>query len=240
MNTSPAPSIWPKSPQPLTAEESQILDEWRKYWHAELCTKIGVFDRYTESFVRALSGRTKPGARTLEIGPGLTGVAQLLNDVRTDAIEVDPYFASELAKALPNCNVIVADIQSDLPALETGVYDRVVAFHVLEHLPDLPAALAQIKRAMRDDAVFDVMLPCEGGVMYSLGRTVTTARYFKKKFNRSFDKFIAQEHVSTVAEILSLLDIEFVSEMTTFYPTRIPSPDVNLAVGLRLRKRQGA
>jgi SAM-dependent methyltransferase len=241
MNTTkPAATIWPKSPEPLTAEESQILDEWRKYWHAELCTKIGVFDRYTEAFVKTLEARTKRGGRTLEIGPGLTGVAQLLNDVRTDAIEVDPYFASELAKALPNCNVIVADIQSDLPALASGAYDRIVAFHVLEHLPDLPAALAQIKRAMRDDAVFDVMLPCEGGMMYSLGRSVTTARYFKKKFNRNFAKFIAQEHVSTVAEILTLLNAEFVPELTTYYPTRVPSVDVNLAVGLRLRKRAAA
>jgi SAM-dependent methyltransferase len=222
----------------LTAEESQILDEWRKYWHLELCTKIGVFDCYTEAFVRTLAERTERNGRTLEIGPGLTGVAQLLNGVRTDAIEVDPYFADELAKALPECNVIVGDIQSDLPALQSNTYDRIVAFHVLEHLPDLPAALRQIKRALRDDAVFDVMLPCEGGVMYSLGRSVTTARYFKKKFNRNFAKFIAQEHVSTVAEILKLLNTEFVSEMTTFYPTRIPSADVNLAVGLRLRKRR--
>jgi SAM-dependent methyltransferase len=236
-STKPAPSVWPKFPEPLTPEESQILDEWRKYWHLELCTKIGVFDRYTEAFVRTLAERTPKGGRTLEIGPGLTGVAHLLDDVRTDAIEVDPYFAGELAKALPHCNVIVGDIQSDLPALESDAYDRIVAFHVLEHLTNLPAALAQIKRAMRPGAVFDVMLPCEGGKMYALGRSVTTARYFKKKFNRDFGKFIAQDHVNTAAEVLGLLEREFVPEMTVFYPTKIPSPDVNLAVGLRLRRR---
>jgi SAM-dependent methyltransferase len=237
MNSANSLPVWPKTPEPLTDEESQILDEWRKYWHLELCTKIGVFDRYTESFVGTLATRTPKGARTLEIGPGLTGVARLLDDVRTDAIEVDPYFAAELAQALPHCNVIVGDIQTGLPALESNAYDRIVAFHVLEHLPDLPAALAQIKRAMRPDAVFDVMLPCEGGAMYSLGRRVTTARYFKKKFNRDFRKFIAQEHVSTCAEILELLGREFTPDLTVYYPTRVPSVDVNLAVGLRLRRR---
>jgi SAM-dependent methyltransferase len=241
MNTTkPMPGVWPKSPELLTDEENQILDEWRKYWHLELCTKIGVFDRYTEAFVRTLASATPPGWRTLEIGPGLTGVAQLLNDVRTDAIEVDPYFAGELASALPGCNVIVGDIQSDLPELATGAFDRIVAFHVLEHLTNLPAAIAQIHRAMRDDAVFDVMLPCEGGTMYSLGRSVTTARYFKKKFKRDFTKFIAHDHVNTVAEVLTLLKAEFASEMTVYYPTRIPSTEVNLAVGLRLRKRGAA
>jgi hypothetical protein len=66
---------------------------------------------------------------------------------------------------------------------------------------------------------------------------VTTARYFKQKFNRDFGKFIAQDHVNTVAEVLGLLKREFVSDMTVFYPTKIPSPEVNLAVGLRLRRR---
>lgn len=237
MNTSKSPAAWPKSPPPLTIEESQILDEWRKYWHLELCTKIGVFDHYTAVFVRALVERTQPGIRTLEIGPGLTEVSHLLDDVRTDALEVDPFFAAELAKALPECNVIVGDIQSETPALEDDVFDRVIAFHVLEHLRDLPAALQQIKRTMRADAVFDVMLPCEGGVMYSLGRRVTTARYFKKKFNRDFSKFIAQDHVSSAAEIVELLRAEFIPETTIFYPTKIPSVDLNLCVGLRLRKR---
>ena len=241
MNTTkPTPGSWPKHPELLTDEENQILDEWRTYWHLELCTKIGVFDRYTEEFVRTLASSTPQGLRTLEIGPGLTGVAQLLNDVRTDAIELDPYFAGELARALPGCNVIVGDIQSELPELATGAFDRIVAFHVLEHLTNLPAAIAQIKRAMRDDAVFDVMLPCEGGTMYSLGRTVTTARYFKKKFKRDFAKFIAHDHVNNVAEILALLKAEFVPEIATFYPTRIPSVEVNLAVGLRLRKPRAA
>ena len=91
---------------------------------------------------------------------------------------------------------------------------------------------------MREDAVFDVVLPCEGGFMYKIGRGVTTARYFKKKFNRDFSKFIAQEHVSTVSEILSLLHTEFETETEVYYPTKVPSSDLNLAVGLRLRKKR--
>jgi len=237
MNSKTMPNNWPKTPEPLTAEESNILDEWRRYWHLELCTKIGVFDYYTGRFVRSLATQTNKRRRTLEIGPGLTGVSKLLDDVRTDAIEIDPFFAAELAKALPDCNVVVGDIQSDIPALESDTYDRIVAFHVLEHLRDLPAALAQISRIMRRDAVFDVMLPCEGGVMYSLGRSVTTARYFKKKFNRPFSKFIAQDHVNSVAEILTALKAQFAFDWTAYYPTGIPSSDINLCVGLRLRKR---
>jgi len=237
MKTTTMPGVWPKAPDPLTSEESQILDEWRKYWHLELCTKIGVFDQYTAAFVKSLAARTPKGGRTLEIGPGLTEVAKLLDDVRTDAIELDPYFATELQKALPGCNIVVGDIQDDMPELANESIDRVVAFHVLEHLRDLPKALRQIARILRKDGFFDVMLPCEGGVMYALGRRVTTARYFKKKFNRDFSKFIAQDHVNSVAEVLEALKTDFEPVSSTYYPTRVPSPDVNLAVGLRLKKR---
>jgi SAM-dependent methyltransferase len=237
MITSPRSPQWPKSPPPLTAEESQILDQWRKYWHLELCKKIGVFDHYTVVFVETLKARTGALGRTLEIGPGLTEIAHLLDDVRTDAIDVDPYFAAELAKAYPKCNVIVGDIQSEQPALQPQTFDRVVAFHVLEHLRDLPVAIAQIKKAMKPGAAFDVMLPCEGGLMYSLGRQVTTARYFKKKFKRDFKKFISQDHVNTAAEVVKLLRTEFSVEFTVYYPIRIPSVHVNLCVGLRLRNQ---
>jgi len=230
-------SRWPKVIAPLTSEESGILDQWRRFWHTELSSKIGIFDHYSTAFIGALAERGRTFPQTLEIGPGLTGASRLLDPSRTAAVELDPFYAAELARALPACNVIAGDIQHDIPALRDGTYDRVVAMHVLEHLRDLPAGLEQIKRVMTADGVFDVVIPCEGGFLYSIGRQLTTARHFKKKFHRNFSKFIAQDHVNTAAEILPLLKRDFRAEWTMFYPSHIPSVDMNLCVGLRLRKR---
>ncbi len=211
---------WPKSVQPLSKEDEQVLDQWRRYWHTELSTKIGVFDYYTAAFLKALDRRGGVYANCLEIGPGITGASKLMDAARTAAIEIDPFFASKLAEAMPSCNVMVGDIQGKIPELadKTNLFDRVVALHVLEHLRDLPAALAQIKRIMTADGVFDVMIPAEGGALYSLGRRATTARYFRRKFNRDFTQFIAQEHVNTAREILALLREEFFIEWEAHYP----------------------
>jgi hypothetical protein len=43
--------------------------------------------------------------------------------------------------------------------------------------------------------------------------------------------------VNSVAEVLEALKRDFEPVSSTYYPTRVPSPDVNLAVGLRLKKR---
>jgi SAM-dependent methyltransferase len=220
----------------LSQEDSRILDEWRLFWHTELSTKIGVFDHYTAVFVKELARSGASFPRCLEIGPGITDASNLIGPTRVAVVELDPYFASELAKAFPSLHVIVGDIQREIPELAGGAYDRIVAFHVLEHLRDLPAALAQIKRTMAPGAVFDVVIPSEGGMAYKLGRRVTTARYFKKKFNREFARFIAHDHVNSAREILALLKQEFIVEREIHYPLRVPTVELSLCVGLRLRK----
>lgn len=228
---------WPKEIVPLNPAEMQILADWRTFWHTELGAKFGIFDFYSASFLRHVGGREgRRFSNTLEIGPGLTGASTFLDGVRSVALELDPVFAAELRARLPGCDIRVGDIQGETD-LETARYDRVVAMHVLEHLPNLPAALAQVKRILTDDGVLDVVIPCEGGFLYSIGRRFTTARHFKRKFGENFDRFIAQDHVNTAREIVDLLEREFRVTWSAYYPFIIPTPDVNLCIGLRLQKR---
>jgi hypothetical protein len=82
-----------------------------------------------------------------------------------------------------------------------------------------------------------VVIPCEGGLGYSLGRWFTAKRIFERRYKRSYEPFIAAEHVNKADEILKELQRSFVPENTCFFPLRVPSVQLNLCIGLTLKPR---
>ena len=56
--------------------------------------------------------------------------------------------AARIRERHPGVEVLVGDCQQRLP-FDDGSFDRVLAIHVLEHLPNLPAALAEIRRLLQ-------------------------------------------------------------------------------------------
>jgi len=63
----------------------------------------------------------------------------------------------------PDITTWVGDCQEKIPANDYE-FDRIIAIHVLEHLPNLPKAIKEIYRVCRKEcSVFSVVIPCEGG-----------------------------------------------------------------------------
>ena len=115
-------------------------------------------------------------------------------------------------------------------------FDRIVAIHMLEHLRNLPAALAEIDRILAPDGYFDVVLPCEGSLAYSLARRISAKPLFEKRFGMSYDPIIANEHVNTLADVLGALQPLFKPETVKRFPIGLPIDAFNLCIALRLRK----
>ena len=132
-----------------------------------------------------------------------------------------------------------ANVEQPTP-FEAGSFDRVVAIHVLEHLRDLPRAVDEIYRILADDGIFDVVLPCEGGLAYYVARHISAKPFFEKRFGMSYDPIIANEHVNTLREVLETLEPHFVAETTSRFPLGIPINSFNLAIALRMKKRHAA
>ena len=149
-----------------------------------------------------------------------------------------PLESSEgLAAQIPprdGLTVVVADCEERLP-WEDGTFDRVLAIHLLEHLYDLPAALDEVDRLLRPDGVFSVVIPCEQGRLYSLGRRFTTKRIFEKRYHMEYEWMIRQDHCNTAREVLAELSHRFeVRRKSSISPSSFPSPDLNLMIGLEL------
>jgi SAM-dependent methyltransferase len=228
---------WPKVVPALTAEQAEIADDFMRYWHEEvLPQRYGFVERFNHAYP---AEDARAFVRTLEVGAG-TGEhlrhETLTAEQRREyvALELRTNMAEAIRRDFPEVQTLVGDIERGLPYPD-GHFDRIVAIHVLEHLPNLPCALAEIARLLEPRRGFlSVVIPCEGGVGYTLARKVSSARIFERRYNSSYDWFIAREHVSTAREILAELNRLFLVRRRRFFPLLVPAIDLNLCLGLTL------
>jgi SAM-dependent methyltransferase len=226
---------WPKTFPPLTAEQERIREDFMRHWHELLPRRYGAIERFNHGFPATTAA---PGIRTLEIGAGLG------EHLHHEKVEPGSYVAMELREEMgaairrdhPGAEVVIGDCQQRLPFGDAS-FDRVVAIHVLEHLTDLPSALDEVERILRPRGYFVVVIPCEGGLAYSLARRISAQRIFEKRYGVSYTWFAEREHVNVPSEIVCEIERRFVIEREQFFPLRVPSVTLNLVVGLVARAR---
>ncbi len=228
---------WPKSFPPLTAEQERISDDFVRHWHEVLPRRYGMIERFNHGFpVR--HGDIKAGCKTIEIGAGLGEHLRYenLNIQEYHCLELRQIMAENIQKCSPKVKVTVGDCQKRLP-FDDGYFDRIVAVHVLEHLPDLPAAISEMARLLKPNGVFHIVIPCDPGWLYRLTRLISAERIFKQRYKQSYNWFIHREHINSPDEILSVLGRYFYIEKREFFPFRIPLINLNLCLGLVARKK---
>ena len=230
------PTTWPKVRPKLTQEQAAVIDDWYgEFLTDTLPGKFGWIDRFNHTY----AARTAVvGGRTLEIGPG-TGshleFEHLDDQEEYVGVELRDSLSSRLDRArFPNVRIVVGDCQARLDFPDAS-FDRVLAIHILEHLDNLPAVLGEVRRLLRPDGRFSVVIPCEGGLGYGLGRRVTVQRQFERRYGMPYGWMISYEHVNRAREVLAELRSGFHIEHIKWFPTRIPSVDLNVVVGLTLR-----
>jgi SAM-dependent methyltransferase len=229
--------IWPKVLPPLSPAQAEAREKFMLQWQHTLPVKYGMIEKFNQGWVTTLP--LKDGCRTLEVGAG-TGAHLVLEDLtRQDyyALEYREKWCGYIRKLIAPERVICGDIQQR-QAWPDKHFDRVVGIHVLEHLADLPAALKEIGRLLKDDGKLDVILPCEGRLAYGLGRKISAERQFRRDFKMDYGPIVRHEHINTLDEVLEELELLFESEVRRMYPFPwLPSKDLNLALGMRMKKR---
>ena len=220
---------WPKNVPELTEEQRRIQDDWMRFYHERQPDDHARVVRFNHKYA---ARSTRPG-RTLDIGAGLGEHLRYedLSSQEYHAVELREDMAKAIRRDFPSVVTVVADCQQRLP-YDDATFDRAIAVHVLEHLPNLPAALSEIRRLLRPGGVLSVVIPCEGGLCYSLGRRVTTQRAFEKRYKTSYKWHIESDHVNRAREIIGELHHQFDVTDSTYFPTRVPLVDLNILVGL--------
>jgi len=228
---------WPKDLPPLTSEQRRISDDFMQHWHEVLPRRYGLVERFNHTYpVKAAP--VMAGSRTLEIGAGLGEHVKYEDLARQEyhCVEIRQKMADVIMERFPGVSAIVADCQCRLP-YEDGYFDRAIAVHVLEHLPDLPAAVDEIHRVLRPDGAFALVIPCDPGFAYEVARKVSAERIFRKRYRQPYKWLIRREHINSPAEIENVLANKFRVGNREYFPMRVPLVHLNLCVGMVARKR---
>lgn len=228
-------TAWPKQRPELTCRQKEILEDWYAYWLPLLANRYSGIVRFNHGYPLRTSGLQ---GRTLDIGAG-DG-----EHLRYEGLDTRKYFALELREALantlrttfPQVNVIVGDCQDRIDVPDQ-FFERIIAIHVLEHLTNLPKALDEVARILAPNGRFSVVIPCEGGLLYSLGRRFSSKAIFEKRYGVNYDWMISYEHVNRADEVMDELLARFTIEDRTYFPFHIPSVNVNVVIGLTLKRR---
>jgi ubiquinone/menaquinone biosynthesis C-methylase UbiE len=233
-------TIWPKTFAPLTADQEAIRNDFMKYWHEVLPRKFGIIDRFNHNY----PVKTAPAEfrRTLEIGAGIGEhlTYECLTprqEANYHALELRPNMSVEIKRRFPRVQTITGDCQEPI-GFPDGYFDRILAIHVLEHLPNLPATVRELYRLCdKERGVLSIVIPCEGGLAYSLARKISAQRLFEKRYRQPYRWFIEREHVNRPREIQAELAPYFQVTHRKFFPLGVPAVFCNLVIGLTLKPR---
>ena len=77
---------------------------------------------------------------------------------------------------------------------------------MLEHLPNLPAAIREAYRLVnKDGGRLLVVIPTEGSPAYSLARKISAERVYKNRYGGDYSWLYTREHINLAPEIFAEL-----------------------------------
>ena len=225
---------WPKSRPALSKQQMEIYNDWYQFWLSKegLHGKFGFVDRFGHEYA---AKTFYPGCKTLDIGAGNGAHIGYENLISQQYIAMEQSIAlvENIKTLYPTVKTVIGDCQKEMGFAE-NYFDRVLAIHVLEHLENLPAALREVYHVLRPSGKFSVLIPCEGGLLYNIGRKFSSEKMFVQRYHQSYDWLIKSDHVNSAREVLVALESFFTVEHTQYFPFFVPMIEMELVVGLTL------
>ena len=172
----------------------------------------------------------------LEIGAGtghhyqFVDKSKIASYVITDGSDSALKLISEkYQKEIQQGSIVVKQADAlDLTAFNDKKFDRVIATHVLEHIPAPIDALKEWSRVLKQGGILSLVLPCDPGMLWRFGRYFGPRRTAVKAGLLHYDYIQAIEHVNPIFNLYQIINYHFDQTIDMWWPCRIAFPDINL------------
>lgn len=171
-------------------------------------------------------------SKVLEVG---AGTGEHLRFVKHD---YDQYYLTDQSeemlasarrkyKLVPNEKLLFEKQDASKLTYRDEFFDRLIATHVLEHLQNPVAVLQEWHRLVRKGGLISIVLPCDPGMLWRLGRHVGPRRN-ARQLGIEYDYLMATEHINSIYNLVVLIRYHFPQAREVWYPAKLPLPDLNL------------
>ncbi len=214
-------------------DPAKMTKDWMKYYEKNNYQEglVGYFLKKSHFWAEKPFNSEKRFSKVLELGAG-TGIH--LNYVQH---QFDEYWITDLNKGLisllkkkyrdESSRVFVKLEDATALSFPKRSFDRLIAAHLLEHLPNPHIILRKWVSVVKPGGLITIVLPCDPGLAWRMGRyAFARPRYQKVGF--PYDYLMAREHINPINNLVSLIRYYFKNVDEKWLPFGIPSMDLNL------------
>lgn len=137
--------------------------------------------------------------------------SKFLNEVETKAQSVSKAFQGHLVSS-----------SSTRLQIKDNYFDHFLAFYSLEHLNPLDDWLSEIFRTLKPGGTLIASIPTEGGLLWGMGRALTSRKIIEQKYGIDLDKIVCWEHPNFCDDVIAGLadhgELTFSNWPTPFLP----------------------
>lgn len=208
----------------------EYMDKWTKiYQNTNYDSGLtGYFLKKSHEWSEKKFDKTMKFNKVLEVGAG--------SGVHIDYVkhQYDEYYMTDLhdsfinqSKDKVNDKVILKIEDATKLSFEDNTFDRVIATHILEHVQNPHEVLMEWTRVLKPGGVLTIVLPCDPGFAWRLGRNLFARKSFINK-GIDYDYWISREHINPINNLVSFIKTYFNETEESWKPFSIPSMDLNL------------
>jgi phosphatidylethanolamine/phosphatidyl-N-methylethanolamine N-methyltransferase len=193
--------------------------------------------RTSQDLVERPFGSDTVFPKVLEVGAG-SGVH--LDFVRHSYQEYvlsdssDAMLAQLAPRAAGNGAIRIAKQSAAALTYPDASFDRLIAAHVLEHIVHPELIVAEWARVVKPGGVLSIVLPCDPGLAWRMGRYLGPRRRALKR-GLDYDYVMAMEHVNSITNLTAIIGHFFPKRTEYWWPLRLPSTDLNLIYAVNIQ-----